>query len=53
MKKEYIKPEMEMEEMLLENMIAASVEVKDEDEAEWGSPAEGKNRNDNWGGLLW
>ena len=52
MKKEYIKPEMEMEEMLLENMIAASVEVED-DENPWDTPVEGKNRNDNWGGLLW
>ena len=58
MKKEYIKPEMEVEvietESLLLTLSNDTAAMADDDANEFGGPLmEGKERNDNWGGLLW
>ena len=57
MKKTYMKPEMDVEILELENMIAASPVSKTDDDA-WGVndvsgvTMEGKDRDDSdWGGL--
>lgn len=49
MKKEYIKPEMVVEEMLLEGMLAASLGEDDEDQ-ELGAPGRREGRG-TWGNL--
>ena len=49
MKKEYIKPEMVVEEMLLEGMLAASLGEDDEDQ-ELGAPGRRPGRG-TWGNL--
>ena len=48
MKKEYVKPEMVMEEILLEAMIATSIEVEEGED-------DGRGANDRRGGWgdLW
>ena len=51
MKKEYIKPEMEVEELELSNMIAMSHKIYDDEEVEEEDGLV-KDRG-NWGGLLW
>lgn len=56
MKKEYIKPEMEVEVIETESLLLTlSNETHAKvDTDEFGGPLmEGKDRNDNWGGLLW
>ena len=53
MKKTYLKPEMEMETIELENMIAASPILSEED-ADPEEEVFGRNRNNgDWSGLLW
>ena len=54
MKKTYIKPEMKIEVLELENMIALSYKTGSDpdDYADWDQ-ADSKQRNDNWSGLLW
>ena len=57
MKKAYIKPEIEVETIELENMIATSPgQLIIDDKGGYADETEtvyGKERNNDWSGLLW
>lgn len=50
MKKEYIKPEIFVEEILLEGMLATSVPVNEEESDEFDAPGR-QDRRGRWGNL--
>ena len=50
MRKEYIKPEMVVEEMLLEGILAMSVPVDEEEKDEFDAPGRRPGRG-TWGNL--